>query len=111
MTTGDLPTHYGFKLNELGEDLDALKKKLAMSREELQHAKADPTEPRKWASCAKGAAKKAVKALETLNPKGYWSKDNEIDMGEFVKQMRAMAYYLEAAQKGGEFFEALRGKP
>lgn len=107
----DLPTHYGFKLNELGEDLEALKKKLAMSREELQHAKADPTEPRKWASRAKGAAKKAVKALETLNPKGYWSKDNEIDMGEFVKQMRAMAYYLEAAQKGGEFFEALRGKP
>jgi len=106
----DLPTHYGFKLNELGEDLDALKKKLAMSREELQHAKADPTEPRKWASRAKGAAKKVVKALETLNPKGYWSKDNQIDMGEFVKHMRAMAYYLEAAQKGDGFFEALRRK-
>jgi hypothetical protein len=56
------------------------------------------------------AAKKAVTALENLNPKGYWSKDNQIDMGEFVKHLRAMAYYLEAAQKGGEFFEALRQK-
>jgi hypothetical protein len=104
----DLPTHYGFKLDELGEDLEMLKKKLAMSREELQHAKAEPTEPKKWASKAKGAAKKVVTALENLNPKGYWSKDNQIDMGEFVKHMRALVFYLEGAQKGGEFFEKLR---
>ena len=106
----DLPTHYGFKLDELGEDLEALKKKLMMSREELLNAKADPTEPKKWASKAKGAAKKVVTALQTQNSRGYWSKEDQIDMGEYVKHLRAMVYYVEAAQKGGDFFEALRGK-
>lgn len=94
----NLPTHYSFK-DERQSDVDAFKKKLAQSREELQRKLAGPQTPEEWASRAKGAATKARKAADALDSEGRWLKDDEIDAGEFVKNLNAMAWYVEARKK------------
>lgn len=103
-----LPTHYGFKLDELGEDIEDFKKELAMSREDLQAKRADPADEKKWTSKAKGAAAKVAKALSTQEKRGCWMKGEMIDSGEFVKHMQAMATYVRSAKNGGVAFQKLR---
>jgi hypothetical protein len=104
-----LPTHYGFKLDELGEDIADFKKELAMSRDELKAKRADPADEKKWTSKAKGAASKVVKALDAQDKRGCWMKGEKIDSGEFVKHMQAMATYVRAARSGGAAFQKLLG--
>ncbi len=106
----DLPTHYGFKLNKLQSHIDKLKANLALSREECQRINADPTEPKKWASKAKGQAAKVVEAMNSLSKQGYWSDKDDISCAEFVKHFKALSTYVEAAKKGGDIFEAIRTK-
>lgn len=96
-----LPTHYGFK-GERQSLVDAFKKKLAQSREELQRKLAGPQTPKDWMSRAKGAAAKAQKAADSLDREGRWLKGDEIDGGEFVKNLNAMAWYVEARKKSGQ---------
>lgn len=105
---GDLPTHYGFKIDGMGEDIEKLKAEMALSREALVHRNALPTEPKKWVSRAKGVASKVVKAMQSQTSKGYWSVSDMIDAGEFVKHMEAMCWYVQAAREGGALFDALR---
>jgi len=38
-------------------------------------------------------------ALGTKGSEGRWLKDDQIDSGEFVKNLNAMAYYVEARKK------------
>jgi hypothetical protein len=38
-------------------------------------------------------------ALGTKGSEGRWLKDGQIDSGEFVKNLNAMAYYVEAVGK------------
>lgn len=97
----NLPTHYSFK-DDRQEDIDTFKKRLAQSREESQRKLAGPATPKEWASRAKGAAAKARKAVDSLDSEGRWLKDGQIDSGEFVKNLNAMTYYVEARKKSGQ---------
>jgi hypothetical protein len=104
----NLPTHYGFKIDELGKDIVKLKEKITQPREDLLRKRADPVEEKKWASQAKGAADKVRKALAAADKKrGCWLKDDMIDSREFVKHMNAMIHYLRAAKNAGAEFEKL----
>ena len=98
---GNMPTHYSFK-DDQQDDIDAFKKRLAQSREELLRKLAGPQTPKEWASKAKGAADKARKALAALDNEGRWIKDDRIDGREFSKQLNAMADYVEASRKAAE---------
>lgn len=106
----NLPTHYGFKLDTVKRDLDRLKEQMAKPREELLAKRAGPSDEKGWASRAKGAADKAAQAVKFQTPEGYWLKGDEIDAGEFSKNMQAMSVYVEGAAKGGEVFAKLWAK-
>jgi hypothetical protein len=105
-----LPTHYGFKLDDLQEDIDTFKRKLTMSRDDLLKKTADPQSPREWLALAKGAAKKTVTALEGQNKEGVWTTNNVIEGTLLVKHLQAMITYLDAATHAGAEFEAFREK-
>lgn len=107
---GNLPTHYGFKLDYVQRDLERLKEALKKPREELLAKRAAPTTEKSWASRAKGAAEKTVQALKTQEAEGFWLKGDEIDAGEFVRHFNAMSLYVEGAKKGGEAFAKLQGR-
>ena len=107
----DLPTHYGFKIDpDLSSDIQKIHARMKAPRDETLAKQSLPNEPKKWASRAKGAAAKANTALSTQNKQGLWTKENEIDAGEIVKHLRALAYYLEAARNGGAAFDTLRAE-
>ena len=106
----NLPTHYGFKLDELQEDIDEFKEKLDLSREEMQQKVGVPKTPREWLSKAKGAAKKAVTALEGQNKEGVWTTNNVIEGSLITKHLLAMVAYLDAAKRAGAEFEAFRAE-
>lgn len=106
----NLPTHYGFKLDTVQRDLDRLKEQMKKPREELLAKRSGPSDEKGWASRAKGAGDKAAQGIKLQQPDGYWLKGDEIDAGEFVKHMQAMAFYVEGAKKGGEAFAKLLTK-
>jgi hypothetical protein len=91
----------------MDKDIAKLREQTQLSREELLSKRADPTTEKSWTSKAKGVAGKVNSALKAQQPEGYWLKDDEIDAGEFTKHVNAMAYYVEAAKKGGEVFSKL----
>ena len=99
--SSNIPTHYSFTTSQQS-NLDSFKKLIAKSREEVQRSQAGPQSPKEWLRRAKGAASKARKAAESLDTEGRWIKDDQIDAGEFVKAMNAMATYVEARKKSGE---------
>jgi hypothetical protein len=81
---------------------------LATPRDELLHKQDPPADAKKWTSRAKGLALKVTVALSTQSKKGAWLSDDLIDAGDFVRNIRVMSDYVEAAKKGGAAFEALR---
>jgi len=97
----NMPTHYSFTASQQS-NLDTFKKQLVKGREELQQNQAGPQTPKEWTSRAKGAASKAQKAADSLDREGRWLKGDEIDAGEFVKNMNAMTTYVEARKKSGQ---------
>ena len=97
----NVPTHYGFKVDPMSK-VQKLKASLETPLEELRRKRLGPATPKEWASRAKGAADKARKAADSLDSKGRWLKGDEIDAGEFVKNLNAMTYYVEAAKKSGQ---------
>jgi len=104
----DLPTHYGFKIEEkFAQDMNKLRELLKMSRDEVLAKRMPPSTPKKWASRTKGLIAKVQTALDTQDKKGWWLDGDEIDATLFVKNLRAMAMYVEAATKGGEDFQAM----
>ncbi|MBE7493797.1 MAG: hypothetical protein HS117_02520 [Verrucomicrobiaceae bacterium] len=94
---GNLPTHYSFK-DDRQADVDQFKARLAEPREKLLKKLAGPQTPKEWTSRAKGAADKARRAVEALDSEGRWLKNDRIDGMEFVKNLHAMAVYVEAAK-------------
>ena len=97
----NIPTHYSF--TDLQQDnLDIFQKQLAKGREELQQNLAGPQTPKEWKNKAYGLIAKVQKAIKSLDSEGRWIKDDAIDAGEFVKNMNAMTYYVEARKKSGE---------
>jgi len=106
----NLPTHYGFKSDELQEDIDKFKELIAMPRDEQLKKRTIPETPRAWLSKAKGAAKKAVTALSDQNKEGVWTRENIIDGSIFVKNMHAMINYLEAAKNAADEFDKFRSQ-
>ncbi|MEQ1840710.1 MAG: pectate lyase, partial [Verrucomicrobiales bacterium] len=100
----NLPTHYGFKLDGIEDDLAGLREVMGKSREELLESRNGPRSEKSWAGKAKGSAGKVNAALKSQHEEGYWLKDDLIDAGEFTKHFQAMNYYLDAAKKGGEVF-------
>ena len=108
---GDLPTHYGFKIDgdEFSEELAQIKKRLTLPREAWLAKKNAPTPAKKWAGRAKGVAAKVVAALQSADKKtGVWFAGDTIDARDFMKSLNAMSDYLEAAKNAGAAFEALR---
>ncbi|MCA1962779.1 MAG: pectate lyase [Prosthecobacter sp.] len=105
---GNLPTHYGFKMDHIQRDLTKLKEQMAQPREKLLEKRATPTTEKAWTSQAKGAAAKAATALKTQNAEGIWMTKDKIDGSEVTKHLMALARYLEGARKGGAEFEKLR---
>lgn len=106
----NLPTHYGFKLDDLQEDIDKFKAKLDKVREEKLKEMSGPKTEKEWLSKAKGAAKKVVTALVDQNKEGVWTDENVIEASLMVKHMQAMIYYVDAAKQAGALFEAFREK-
>lgn len=104
----NLPTHYGFKLDHIARDIAKLKELTQESRETLLEKRFGPTDEKGWSKKAKGVAGKANSALQSQQPDGSWIKDDEIDGADFTKHLMAMAYYVEAAKKGGEVFAKQR---
>jgi len=109
----NLPTHYGFKISgSFGRTIDRFKEKLSTSRDDVL-AKRDreiPDSEKEWSDRARKLASNARNALKFQNKEGYWTKGNLIDAGEFIKHMRSMTSYREAAAKGGATFSAIRDK-
>lgn len=105
---GNLPTHYGFKLDHVARDVASLRRAMQEPREKLLASRAEPTTEKAWASRAKAAIGKARDALKSGNADGVWVKGDRIDAGAFTKHMTAMARYVEAARKGGQEFAKLR---
>ena len=99
--SSNIPTHYSFT-DLVQDNIDDFKKKLAKSREELQRSQAGPQTPKEWKSRANGLTSKVQKAVGSLDSEGRWIKNDQIDAGEFVKNMNAMAAYVEARKKSGE---------
>lgn len=97
----NMPTHYGFKIDSMSK-VQRLKENLGKPLEEIRRKLSGPQTPKDWASKAKGAASKARRAAEALDSEGRWLKDDEIDSGEFVKNMSAMITYVEALKKSGQ---------
>ncbi|MBL9114836.1 MAG: hypothetical protein JNJ83_07480 [Verrucomicrobiaceae bacterium] len=106
----NMPTHYGFKVDELQDDIDAFKNRMTASREDQLAKRKGPQTEKEWLSKAKGAAKKVVTALSGQNKQGIWTDENMIDAGLFIKHMLAMTNYYEAATKAGPLFEKLRAE-
>ncbi len=105
---GDLPTHYGFKIEGLDGDIARMKDQMARGREALLRGRAGPADAKKWTSRAKALAGRVNSAIEAMGDKAYWAKDGWIDGAEFVTHVRVMAEYVEAARNGGDVFEKLR---
>jgi hypothetical protein len=106
-----LPTHYGFQLDDSAEKKLAENKELiAMGRDAALKKRALPGTPKEWTSKGKGQAGKTVIALSTLDKKGRWMKDGFIDAALYVKHMKAMTLYVEAAKEGGDTFTAATSK-
>lgn len=97
----NMPTHYGFKIGSMSK-VQRLKENLGKPLEEMRRKLAGPQTPKEWASRAKGAAAKAQKAADSLDGEGRWLKEDQIDGGEFVKNMNAMTTYVEARKKSGQ---------
>ncbi len=107
----NMPTHYGFKLDEdFQEKIDKFKKLIATPREEVLVKRTPPATPREWLSKAKGAASKTAAALREQNREGVWTRNNVFEADLIVRHMRAMTTYVEAAKNAGEVFEAFREK-
>jgi hypothetical protein len=104
----NMPTHYGFKMDHIAREVAKLKELTKEPREELLEKRSGPTDEKGWTKRAKGAAGKANSALQSQQPDGSWIKGDEIDGTEFTKHLMAMAYYVEAAKKGGEAFAKQR---
>lgn len=103
----NLPTHYGFKMDHIGRDVAKLKELLKQPREKLLEKRGESTSEKSWASKAKGSAGKVNVALKAQQPDGSWVNGDEIDGSETTKHIMAMAYYLDAAKKGGAEFAKL----
>ncbi len=103
----NLPTHYGFKIDDLQRDIDKFKAQIQLSRQEQLQKKSLPETPKAWLSKAKGAAKKAVDALSQQNKEGIWTKENQIDGSLFVKHMKSLTEYYRAASAAGDLFQTI----
>jgi len=109
----NLPTHYGFKISGgFGRGLTRFAEQLSKSREDFlaKRKRSAPTSETEWSDRARKLAEDARDALKAQKEEGYWVKGHNIEAGEFVKHMRSMTDYLEAATKGGTTFSGIRDR-
>ncbi len=107
----NMPTHYGFKIADLQEDIDKFKKLAVSSREELLGKRNNtPSKTKDWLPKVRDRAKKVVAALIDQNKDGVWTRNNMIEADLIVRHTQAMIYYIEAAKGSGELFEDFRAK-
>lgn len=107
------PTHYGYKTSgSFGRSIDKLKETLTESREDIlaRLERQTPDSEKAWSERARKGASKARDALKQQKKEGYWLKDDLISAGEFMKHMKALTDYYDAAGKGGDTFSALRSR-
>lgn len=95
---GNLPMHYSFK-DERQDEVDRFKKRLAVPREQLLQQLAWPQTFKEWGKRARGVLDKARRAAESLDSEGRWLTNDRIDSSDFVRNLNALSYYVEAAKK------------
>ncbi len=94
---GNLPTHYGFKIESgLESKIVRMRELLELSPEDALRKQQPPAHPESWAKRARGVVGKVKAAIESQEKEGYWIDDDLIDAGLYVKHVGAMAYYLDA---------------
>ena len=109
----NLPTHYGFKVSGgFGRGITRFEEQLTHKRDEVlaKRERSLPDSEKEWSDRARKLAPGARDALKLQKKEGYWVSGDFIGAGEFVKHMRSMTTYREAADKGGETFSAIREK-
>ncbi len=106
----NLPTHYGFKIDDLQEKIDKFKKLIKSTRDEQLARRTPRASEREWLSETKGRASKAVTALREQNKEGVWTRNNVIEADLIVKHLRAMVLYFEAGKKAGALLEDFRAE-
>lgn len=100
---GDLPTHYGFKLDPgLKNKIERVRGELGRPLDSLQRSRKGPSNPGSWAKMARNLKGKVESALKSQKSDGYWSEGDTIEAGLFVKHLFAMSSYLEAVEKAGD---------
>lgn len=82
----DVPTHYSFQGDY---NVDALKSRLAKLKDPPRAKKAD-------LAALEGRARQII---DSLDEKGRWLKDGQIDSATFIRNVDALCDYLEAAQQ------------
>ncbi|MEM7599942.1 MAG: pectate lyase [Verrucomicrobiota bacterium] len=93
----NLPTHYGFKVDEgLGRKVERLVERFQLTPEESRQKEAPPQWSSTWEKRAKGLRGKVRQAIESMEDEGYWLEDGKIDAGLFVKHVGVMTDYLDA---------------
>ncbi|MEM7011171.1 MAG: nitrilase-related carbon-nitrogen hydrolase [Verrucomicrobiota bacterium] len=102
----DLPTHYGFKVSGLKDDIADFRKMIETPRQQLLNKRAEkPESPKNWTSRSRslsGSARQAI--LSQTRNEGIWIRDDMIDSALFARNLTRMAHYYEAAIKGGDLF-------
>lgn len=94
---GNLPTHYGFKIESgLESKIVRMRELLELSPKDALRKQQPPAHPESWAKRARGVVGKVKAAIESQEKEGYWIDDDLIDAGLYVKHVGAMAYYLDA---------------
>lgn len=109
----NLPTHYGYKISgSFGRALERFEEQLPKGREDIlaRRERSTPDSEKQWSDRARNLASNARDALKLQKKDGYWVKGDLIEAGEFVKHMRSMTIYREAAKKGGATFSTVREK-
>jgi len=107
----NVPTHYGFKTSsDFEEDLERVETLINRDRDELLAQGQDPETSEDWAVKARKLRNRVWETIDALDSKGRWMEDGQISAKTYIKNMRYLSEYVEAARKGGDDFQKLLDK-
>ncbi len=107
----NVPTHYGFKSQpDLAEQLERFEDFVKRDRKEILAAQQDPATAEDWAVKARRMRKGIWGAVDELDSKGRWMEGDRISARLYVKNMRELSTFVDAANKGGEEFQEMLQK-
>lgn len=93
----DLPTHYGFQLDDgVGRKIERWRETLERPRENKLASRAEPDTPERWKKQAEALAGKARQAIDSQSGDGYWKRGDRIDASLFSRHVSDLAEYVRA---------------